>query len=328
LPFVLQLYDLDGTVLWQDTTTGVSRSEDFDLPGNYFGILKKADKAAYEAAFSAAARMADDYHNARRKGLPIAGEVQTPPEPADNAKLTDITLFRQYYQAGRLQYRKRRFFQALLSFDKAADLNPADLSTLFYRAVCFTYTGQKNAAILRFRKFRDLTKSAPEIRDTDKWLALLEKPLKIGMVTAGSGQAELHGALQRVLAESGMYDVKNPADLKIPSPDSQDAKFDEFLDQCLSKGMRVVIVDNVDYTASRAANYPPGKGVVATDYIVGITARVYSTAKKELKTEIRIDERSTAIRKKSETEELAIKEQLLRRSARELVLRLLENDIY
>jgi tetratricopeptide (TPR) repeat protein len=324
----MTLYDLDGRVLWQDAATGVSRSGELNLAGNYLGTLEKADQTAYEAAFSAAARITDDFNNSRQKGFSIAGEAQIPRETADNTKLSDIALFRQYYQAGRLQYEKRRFYQALLFFEKAANVNPADLSTLFYRAVCYTYTGQRNAAIVKFRKFRELTESAPEIRDAEKWLALLEKPLKIGIVPAGSGQTEMHSALQRVLMDSGMYEVKNLTDLKIPSRDSKDAKFDEFLDKCLKKGMRIVILDDIGYIAGKAVKDSQGKGDVATDYIVGITAKVYSTAKKELKTEIRIDEKENAIKKRSEAEEQAIKERLLRRGAKELVLRLLENDIY
>ncbi len=322
------LYDLDGRVLWQDAATGLSRSGELNLAGNYVNILEKADKTAYEAAFSAAAKITEDFNNSLPKELSIAGGVQIPRESANMTKLSDFELFRQYYRTGRLQYEKRRFYQALFSFEKAEKLNPADLSTLFYLAACYTYTAQKDTAIAKFRKFRELSEAAPEISDEEKWMALLEKPLRIGIVPGGSGQEEMHGALQRVLTDSRMYEVKNLTGLKIPSPDAQTAEFDQFLDQCSKEGMRIVILDDVDYTASKTVKDPMGEGDAATDYIVGITAKVYSTKKKELKTEIRIDERSCAVKKKSEAEEQAIKEQLLRKGAKELVLRLLEDDIY
>jgi tetratricopeptide (TPR) repeat protein len=315
-------------VLWQDAARGVSRSGELNLAGNYLGILEKADKTAYEAAFSAAARITDDFNNSHPKGLSTTGEVQIPGQPANKTKLSDIALFRQYYRSGRLQYENRRFYQALLSFEKAMNVNPADLSTLFYQAACYTYTGQKNMAIVKFRKFRELTESAPEIRDAEKWMALLDKPLRIGIVPASPGHGEMHGVLQRVLTDSRMYEVNNLTGLKIPSLDSKTAAFDKFLDKCLKKGMRIVILDNVGYTVSKAVKDPLGKGDAATDYIVGITAKVYSTKKKELKTEIRIDERASAVKKKSKAEEQAIKEQLLRKGAQKLVLRLLENDIF
>lgn len=323
----MTLYSLDGRVLWQDVATGVSRSGELTLAGNYLGILEKADSMAYEAAFSAAARITDDFNNSLSKGLSITGEAHIASGPADDAKLSNISLFRQYYRLGRLQYERRRFYQALLSFVKAANVNPADLSTLFYQAVCYTYTGQKNTAIVKFKKFCDLTESAQEIRDAEKWMALLERPLKIGLVASESGEDNMHSELQRVLTESRMYDVKNLADLKISSQGAKTAAFDEFLDKCLKEGMRIVILDNVDY-AGQAVKAPAGKGEAATDYIVSITAKIYSTKKKKLKTEIRIDERASAIEKKSEAEEQAIKEQLLRKGAKKLVLRLLEDDIF
>jgi tetratricopeptide (TPR) repeat protein len=324
----MTLYDLDGRVLWQDAATGVSRSGELNLAGNYLGILEKADKTAYEAAFSAAARITDDFNNSLQKGLSVTGELQIPREPVSKTKLSDFELFRKYYRAGRFQYEKRRFHQALLSFKKATNSNPADLSTLFYLAACYTYTGQKNTAIVKFRKFRELSESAPEINDAEKWMALLEKPLRIGMVPAGAGHGKMHGILQRVLTDSRMYEVENLTGLKIASRDAKTAALDKFLDKCLKKGMRIVILDDVGYTASKAVKDPLGKGDAATDYIVGITAKVYSTKKKELKTEIRIDERASVVKKKSKAEEQAIKEQLLRKGAKELVLRLLENDIF
>jgi tetratricopeptide (TPR) repeat protein len=324
----MTLYDLDGRVLWQDAATGVSRSEELNLAGNYLGILEKADRTAYEAAFSAAARITNDFNSAHPKGLSTTGEIQIGHEPADNPKLSDIALFSRYYQSGRRQFDKKRFSQALLSFEKAANVNPADLSTLFYLAVCYTYTGQKNTAIAKFRKFRALTESAPEITDAQKWLALLEKPLSIGIVPAGSDQEELHATLRRVLTDSGMYEVSSLTDHEIPSLQTKTAKFDEFLDKCLDKGMRIVIVDNVGYTAGKAPKDPLSKGDAATDYSVWITARVYSTMKKELKTEITINEKASVIEKKSKAEEQALKEQLLKKGAKELVLRLLENDIF
>ncbi len=319
------LYDLDGRVLWQDTATGVSRSGELDLAGNYVGILEEADKTAYDAAFSAAARITDDFNNSSQKGLSI---TKIPREPATGAKLSDLELFSRYYREGRLQYEKRNFFQALLSFEKATNSNPADLSTLFYLAACYTYTGRKNTAMVKFGKFRELAESTREIGDAEKWMALLEKPLKIGMAAAGTGHRKMHDELQRILTDSGMYEVKNLTGLKIPSPDAKTAEFDKFLDECLRKGMRIVILDNVDYTVRKAVEAPPGMGDTATDYIVGITAKVYSAKKKELKTEIRIDERTTAVKKKSTAEEQALKEHLLRKGAKELVLRLLEDDIF
>lgn len=323
----MTIYDLDGRVLWQDTATGISRSGELDLAGNYLGILENADRIAYEAAFSAAARITNDFNNSRRKGLSITGEIQGPPASYNNSKFSDIALFRHYYDSGRLQYENKRFYQALISFEKAMDANPADLSTLFYLAACYTYTGQKNMAVLEFSKFRELTESPPEIRDAEKWMSLLERPLRIGVVPAGPGD-EGHSILKRVLADSGMYEVNELPGLKISAADSKDAEFDKFLDECLEKGMRIVILENIDYTAGKAVKASPAGADTATDYVARITAKVYSTKKKELKTEIRIDERETSIRKESRAGEQAIKDRLFERGAKELVLRLLENDIF
>jgi tetratricopeptide (TPR) repeat protein len=327
----MTVYDIDGDVLWQDEATGVNRSGELNLPGNYLGILENADKTGYGAVFSAASKLVDDLTAAHPGGLYTVDTFETPRAPVSESSVPDMELFEQYYRSGRFQYEKRHFCQALRSFEEASILNPGDLSTLFYLSACYTYTGNKNKALNGFRKFYALCQTNQEADDATKWITLLEVPLKIALVSpdGAHGMDREDLLIQRSLTDSGMYAIVKPGGMEgRPFSAMTPPEFDHFLDECHDKGIKIVLVGAVDYKVTKAVTEGPDDADAALDHIVTLSVRAYSTNKKELRTEITITEKASTIGETNMAEEAAIEKQLLERSGTRLVLKLLKNEIF
>ena len=122
-----------------------------------------------------------------------------------------------------------------------------------------------------------------------------------------------------------MYEIVDTADLVVPQTPSD---FLQFLDSCAKKGIKMVILHDIDSSSQKAqSNHDNGEDV-ATEHLVKISAKVYSTKNKNLKTEIKINEKSSTIREQSVADEMQSQQQLLQSGAKKLVLQLLKNDIY
>lgn len=81
------------------------------------------------------------------------------------------------------------------------------------------------------------------------------------------------------------------------------------------------------FSQKTQSNHDSGEDV-ATEHIVKISAKVYSTKNKSLKTEIQINERSSTIQEQSMTNEMNVQQQLLQSAAKKMVLQLLKKDIF
>ncbi len=325
----MTVYDAAGKVLWQDKAVGVSRSEDLNIAGNYLGILEMADRTGHEAIFSAVGRFIDDFNDGLPRELYTHDEVENP-HTLMNKGASDFEFFKRYYRNARVQYGKRNFYRALCLFKKANILNPGDLSTLFYMSACYTYTGEKDKALRTFKKFFELSQTSQEAGDSKKWIELLKEPLKIGFVgSPGSGHTNKDDTLiQRALTDSGMYEIVEMPRVKRPAKGKATPEFTRFLDKCHDRGVKIVLFDDVNYTARKAVEDGQRGADTAMEYIASISVKAYSTKKKELRNEIRIDERASTIRGKNKNEESAIRRQLFEKGGTELVLRLLENEIF
>lgn len=166
--------------------------------------------------------------------------------------------------------------------------------------------------------------------DSRKWIQRLNDPLKIGII--GGNKAEGSGlnddVIQDALINSGMYKVIDTAKLVPPNNSMTSSDFPQFLDKCNKKGVKVVIFHGVDGFSKKAqSNHYSGEDV-ATEHRVSISAKVYSTKKKHLKTEVQISESSSTIQGQTVEEEMKTKQQLLQNGAKKLVLQLLKNDIF
>jgi tetratricopeptide (TPR) repeat protein len=323
-------YDLSGRVLWNDEAMGESRSKDLNLALTFLSGMEEVGKTGYQAAFSAASKIINDFNARPPKELYSLIEIKSLAILKNRKNISNFELFEKYYQRGQFQYEKKNYYQALYSFEKAEDINPDDLSTLFYVGVCYTYIGEKDKALGKFKRVIEQGPSSQEANDSRKWVDILKEPLKIGV--AGFNKSDelglKHRIIQQALKDSQMYEIIEVSDLNPPTKITAPAELNQFFDKCSKKGIRVVIFNDFEDASHKIKIEQQSSGDIASEYIVKITSKAYSTKKKELKSEVKINERTSTMIQKNKDEETVIKQELLKNASEKLVLRLLEHDIF
>ena len=321
------VYGLDGNMLWQDEAIGESRSNDMDY--SYLADMEEPDKTGYQAISSATAHIIDDFYAKPPQELFSLLEIKKAENLRDQGVLPDFELFKTLYEKGQFQYDKKNYYQALYLFSKASSLAPDEPAALFYTGASYTHTGDKQKAL---KKFADIIKkktAGQEAIDSKKWIQRLNDPLKIGVI--GGNKADGAGlnddVIQDALINNGMYKIVDTAKLMPVDNSTTTSEFSKFLDKCYKKGIKVVIFHEVDNSSEKAqSNHYSGEDV-ATEHRVSISAKVYSTKKKHLKTEVQVNESSSAIKGQTAEEAMKTRQQLLQSGTKKLVLQLLKNDI-
>lgn len=309
------LYDLGGNILWQDDVVGEGRRNN----------IQEADQAGYQAVSSAAANIVNDFYDNPPQQLFALIDVKKEEDLKNQGALLNFELFKKLYKKGQFQYHKKNYYQSLYLFKKASNISPNDPAALFYTGASYIYAGEKDKALKKFAEVNKKKASAQEADDSRKWIQRLNDPLRVGIIGANksNNSALDDGVIQDALINSGMYKVTNTADKLIKSSD-----LSQFLNSCFKKGIKIIIVYDFDSSAQKAqSNHYSGEDV-ATEYIVKISAKVYSTKKKQLKTEVQINEKSNIIKNQTIEDETKTKQQLLQSGAKKLALQLLKNDIF
>jgi tetratricopeptide (TPR) repeat protein len=323
-------YDLSGRVLWQDKAMGESRSSEMSFAGVYTGGMEEVGKIGYQAAFAAAVKIINDFNARHPNELYSLLEMENVATLKNRQNISNFEIFKNYYKKAQLQYEKKNYYQALYSFEKADKLNSDDLSTLFYIGACYNYTASKAKALEKFRRVVDLGPKSQEANDARKWIVLLSEPLKIAIVTssATSDRGLNDNAIRDALQDSRMYELVDVSELKPPRETNPQKKWSHFLDRCFKKSIKIVIFTDIDSLAKKIKVDQQPSGDVATEHEVKVLLKAYSAKKKEVKADIKVIERKSTISQESKEKDGVIKQQLLKRGAEKVVLRLLENDIY
>lgn len=323
-------YDLGGKVLWHDEAMGESRSNELNFVGAFLGGMEEVGKTGYQAAFAAAVKIIDDFNARPPKELYSLLEIKSVATLRNRRKISNFEAFQNYYQKGQFQYEKKNYYQALYSFEKAESINNDDLSTLFYLGVCYTFTGAKDMAIEKFRRVVDLGSKSQEATDAKKWIDLLREPLKIAIVNslAANNRGLNDGLISQALQESRMYELVDVSDLRPPLATNPQKEWNQFLERCSKRGIKIVIISDIDSLSQKIRVEQQPSGDVATEHVVKISSKAYSAKKKAVKADISITEKNSTITEQSKDARDAINGILLKSGAGKLVLRLLEKDIY
>ena len=321
------VYGLDGNTLWQDEAVGESRSNDMDY--TVLAGMEESDKTGYQAVSSATVHLVDDFYDKPSQALLSLLEIKKAENLTNGGALPDFELFKNLYEKGRFQYDKKNYYQSLYLFAKASSIAPDEPAALFYTGASYTRTGDKQRAL---KQFKDVIKKASgqEVEDSKKWIQRLNDPLKIGVVggNKANGAGLDDGVIQEALINNGMYKIIDTAKLMPADSVMTPSEFSQFIDKCYKNGVKVVILHDVDGVSKKAeSNHYSGEDV-ATEHRVSISAKVYSTKKKHLKTEVQVNEGSSTIQGQTAEEEMKTRQQLLQNGAKKLVLQLLKNDIF
>jgi tetratricopeptide (TPR) repeat protein len=322
-------YDLAGKIVWQDEAVGESQS-DTSLRG-----MEEVGRTVYRSVFNAATRVINDFNDRPPRELHSFLETEKIATLRNQRNISNFEMFKEYYEKGQYQFKRKNFHQALLSFEKAASINPGDPLTKFYVGVCLFYTAQKDKAAEEFRQVVKQSPGTQEAKDSAKWLDLLKEPLKIGTVILDMGKGArgptvmpADNAINATIRKSPAYEVVNVDDLKPPADVSATQSLNQFLEKAAKNDAVIILYITVSDLTNRLPIQQKGSGDVAEEFSVRLVTKVFSTRKKQQRTEIVVAERTSTLVPKTKQQEGAIKEQLLKRGTEKLVLRLLENDIF
>lgn len=324
------VYDLDGNILWRDGAIGESKSRNMDFVKTLVDGLGEVGKTGYRAAFAAASQISSDFYARPSQELLSLLEIKKAENLRKQEALPDFELFKNLYEKGQFQYDKKNYHQSSYLFAKASNIASDEPAALFYSGASYTYTGDKSRALKKFEDIIRKQPSGPEASDSRKWIQRLDDPLAIGVFGSNNSDwsASNNKIIQDALINSGMYDVINTAKLIPPANPMPSPEFSKFLDDCYNNGIKVVILHDVaSFSKKPQYDFYSGEDV-ATEHTIKINAKVYSTKKKQLKTELHINESSSVIQEQSAAEETETRHQLLQRGARKLALQLLKNDIF
>jgi hypothetical protein len=322
----ITIYDLGGNILWQDEALGESKSNDMD----FFTGAEELDQVGSQAVASAATRIINDFYAASPQELFSLLEIKDVENLKNQETLTDFEPFKKLYEMGQDQYHKKNYFQSSYLFAKASGINPNDPAALFYTGASYTHTGDKPKALEKFIDVIEKKSSGQEALDSKKWIQRLNDPLEIGTIDSNksSSSALNNSVIQDAVMKSGMYKVIDNAELASPVPPVTSPDFSKFLNEYYQKDAKIIVLYDVDSSSDKAqSNYYSGEDV-ATEHTVKISAKAYSTKKKQLKTEIQVAEKSSVIQMQTMEEDIKTKQQLLQSAAKKLVLQLLNNDIF
>ncbi len=323
-------YDLDGNTLWQDEAVGESKSTEMDFVSSLLDGMEEAGKTGYQAAFSAATHLINDFYTKPPQELLALLEVKKAENLRNQGTLPNFELFKALYEKGRFQYDKKNYYQSLYLFAKASSIAPDEPAALFYTGAGYTHSGDKQSALKKFADIIAKSPSGQEANDAKKWIQRLNDPLKIGIANINKANRTTldNGAIRNALANSGMYTVIDTAKLTALNNPLTSPDFSQFFDSCSKKGAKVIILHEVDSSSQKASPDYYGGEDIATEHSVRISAKVYSTKRKQLTAAVRINERSSTMQQQTAEEEIKTKQQLLENAASKLVLQLLKNDIF
>ncbi len=321
-------YDLRGEILWQDEQMGESQSEPIDMLNTFLNGMQKVGETGYNAAFASAAKIINNFNNNPPKELYALLEIK---ELSEKGKeLSDSELFENYFKKGKKLYSNKNYHHALYAFNKAEDLKPKDLASLFYSGVCYTYIAQRDNAVLKFDKILEIAPKSQEAKDSKKWINL--KPLNIGIVLIDNtklNKKETQRNIERVFKENKLYNLVEVNDIAPPYDSASDKS--DFLDRATKKNIQVVIYIKInDNTISKSQQLflASNKGDSATELKISVKADVFSTKKRRMYAQIPLEERDSYMKHKTNTQVESMKEEMIRRSMERLVFKLIENNTF
>jgi tetratricopeptide (TPR) repeat protein len=325
----ITVYDPAGKIVWQDEALGENRSTTAARGMDEIG------RTVYRAVFDAATKIIGDFNGKPPRGLNSLLESEKITALRNQRNIPNFDMFKDYYENGQYQFKKKNFHKALSSFEKAESINPGDPLTTFYVGVCLFYTAQKDKATAKFQQVVRQNPGTQEAKDSTKWLDLLKEPLKIGMVVLDTGKGTTDpimmpadNVINTTIGKSPMYELVNVGDLSPPADASTTKNLNQFLEKSAKNGVVIILYVVVNDLTSKAPIQQKGDGEMADEFSVRLVTKVFSTRKKQQRTEITVTERTSVLGLKTSQEGDALKRQLQKRGAEKLVLRLLENDIF
>jgi hypothetical protein len=334
ISFRVIAYDLCGKILWEDIAVGKKRSEKIDFVSSFFGGMTDIGNIGYQAAFSAATKIINDFHASPPKELSSFLEIKRLSSLGSRNISSDHDLFNFFYEKGLFLFKRKNYYHALLSLKNAARIDPNDLSTMYNIGSCLTHIGQKKKALQQLSQVVIRAPGSDAAASAKALIERLEEPLKIGVVAVNKKRKNkyispefLEGSLRQAFVDSQMYNIADIIKHGPPNSLQLNQTMKQFLDRCYGKGIRIVVFAESSFSSHPARCAQVNQGDIATELEVKIVAHVFPTRLKKIEDVFSLEER-TLSRQTVATEQTAIKRELIQRGTKRLVLRLLTKDIF
>jgi hypothetical protein len=119
---------------------------------------------------------------------------------------------------------------------------------------------------------------------------LLREPLRIAVVTSRSAEGSGHTveSISQALRDSHMYDIIDVKDLRPPASTNPQKEWNQFLERCSKKGIKIVLLSNIDSLEQKIRIDQQPSGDYATEHVVNISLKAYSAKRKTVKAEINL----------------------------------------
>ncbi|MBF0552683.1 MAG: hypothetical protein HQK60_19390, partial [Deltaproteobacteria bacterium] len=289
-------------------------------------------RVGYIAGVLAAQKIVREFNGSKPPELYSLLELKGISEQELMAAPGSPRVFRRFYHKGMYHFRKKNFEQALYCFQQAGNVNPDDLLTQFYIGVCHMYVGQKNLALAKFELVLDNHQRNDKLtKDSRSWIHRLNDPLKIGLVflnERGPQDSDSVRFISQALSRSAMFEIIDVNRWRAGEAFDDPGQWNRFLKSCTRKGIRVVLCIQTE-RASRILTDPNlVEGDFASEFSLTHKIKAYGTSKRQIVLDLNLLETAAHIGNLSAPEDDAIQSSLQRRSSDELVLSLLENEIF
>lgn len=334
ISFRVIAYDLCGKILWQNIAVGKKRSEKIDFVSSFFGGMTDIGNIGYQAAFSAATKIINDFHARPPKELSSFLEIKRLSSLESRNISSNYDLFNFFYKKGLFLFDRKNYYQALLSFENAARIDPKDSGTMYHIGYCLIRIGQKKKALQQLSQVVRRAPGSDAAASSKALIKRLKKPLTVGVVDLNKKRENkysdpefLERSLRQAFVDSQMYNIANIVKHGPPDTVQLNQTMKQFLDRCYGNEIRIVIFVESSFSSHPAACMQINQGDIATELEVKIVAHVFSTRYKKNEDVFILEERSLS-RRTAAIEHAAIIRELIQRGTKRLVLRLLTTKLF
>jgi tetratricopeptide (TPR) repeat protein len=309
-------YDLNGNILWQGQSIGSSRSAQLPLGIIFLKNMSKVGEIGYSAALSATNQIINDFNQRPPQELYSLLEMKSSVKSKYGTPLSP-NMADNLHQKGKELFDNKNYIHALYSFQYASKLQPSDIHSRFYIALCNFYAGRNVEAINELKSILQSNQSDQNlISDCKNWLNVINTPLNIGIVFIN----EINSKIYNKLNSSGIYSISEYISSKSIT--------DEYLQKSLNKGRRIVLSIDTSQSYNQLMVDNISGGVNASEFNYLIHVNVFSTKKRNIIASFTVNQSTTRLSKQSSEGINQIYSELIDKSADKLLLNLLKNEIF
>jgi len=202
------------------------------------------------------------------------------------------------------------------------------LLTIFYKALCLIYTGNKREAYTYLTKILSISENNKLKSDCKSWIKRLHDPLKIKIAfinNCSNSAKDNNQLIIKAIRNSGMYEISDI------SYNKRNILFDtitlnRYLEAAGNKGNKIVLFVDNEFLSRNIDNSNLPQGDSAMEYCLNLNIKAYGTKNKKIVADFDSGDCITMLPPYFKSNQTNI--DLLKRISDRMVMTLLSNDIF